>query len=163
MTMGGKNDMVELAEKTGFSRAADQRGFTLLELAVVLLILGVLVAIGSTHFVDLRKRSSDSKAYAEGRHLVTAIHDAFLAGEDVHFGSDLGVELSGDIGLVQSDQSTAREPIFSLSHDVRVMMSGDNTTAIDDFVVLKIKNLNGQQEYAYFFDEETGELSFPSL
>ncbi|HEY8346218.1 MAG TPA: prepilin-type N-terminal cleavage/methylation domain-containing protein [Symbiobacteriaceae bacterium] len=43
-------------------KTADQRGFTLIELAVALAILGILIAIAVPTYLNVRNRSYDSEA-----------------------------------------------------------------------------------------------------
>jgi type IV pilus assembly protein PilA len=44
------------------SRAADEAGFTLVELLVVVLIIGVLAAVGIASFLNQRSKAQDSQA-----------------------------------------------------------------------------------------------------
>ena len=53
-------------------RASSQRGFTLLELLVTLLILAILAAVGVPVYLGMRQRGADSTAMANLRALAPA-------------------------------------------------------------------------------------------
>ena len=106
----------------------NQKAFTLIELIVVVGIIGLLSALGSTYFTYLNFRASDSKAFVEGRNLMTAVYDAFMNLEDVHFGNPDDGDTIGPVGTTKSGDVVARPPIFTLSPEIRARMWGQCTS-----------------------------------
>ncbi len=156
----------------------NQAGFTLVELLMAFLIISILATMGAMYMADLRNRSSDSHAYTEGRHILTALNDAFLADEDVDFdtsnGGSFTAGISGDIGAVTVGD-TPRTPIFTVSDNVRVRMSGSNGKEPNDGDVTMYIwstqgtpdddafNDDGKKEYQIIIVEATGDMDIQSF
>ena len=79
----------------------DQRGFSLVELLVVILIIGVLAAIAIPLFISHTKRSEDGEAKANARNLAAVVELCFTPNEDFEE-CDTGDEL-GSIGVPYGD------------------------------------------------------------
>jgi prepilin-type N-terminal cleavage/methylation domain-containing protein len=96
----------------------DSKGFTLIELFIVFVILGVLAEMAWTFMIDLRSRSFDVSAVADGKNLITLVRNNSVNLDDVDYtkinGSDVGVETTGGV---------ARPPVFSLSPGVRIVVT----------------------------------------
>ena len=148
--------------------AGRQEGFTLMELIVAMLIIAILASMGAMYLGDIRKRAGDSQAFTEGRNLMTALNDAYLGDEDVYFG-DGSAELSGDVGVWNSDQSVAREAIFTLSDTVMARLNGNTAAGEVEVYIWSIDgtadpgalNSDKKKEYLYYINESTGEVSTP--
>jgi type IV pilus assembly protein PilA len=77
----------------------EQRGFSLIELLIVILIIGVLAAIALPAFLGQREKGQDSSAKSAARNLVTSI-ESFYATNKTYVGAkaDQDVQKSGVLG-----------------------------------------------------------------
>lgn len=149
-------------------RLKDQQGFTLIELMIVFVILAILAQISFTFTIDLRQRTYDSVALADGKNLLTIASNAFIGLEDVSFDC---ADCAGAIGDITSG-GAAREPVFVLSDGVKVIMTGQSGTAgvgfIEAFVYHERGSTDaaspggsGRREYYFLFDESLNLLTAP--
>ena len=151
-------------------KMSNQRGFTLVELIVVIAIIGILTAIGSNYYAALKLKSADSQAYVEGRNLMTAVNDAFLSLEDVKFGD--GSDIAGNVGD-ETSGGGPRPPVYTLSPGIRARIDGQSTTAPGGgYFIAFIYNVagtedlaasSGKKEYYYFIDEDSGTMITPDF
>ena len=82
-------------------RMRKQKGFTLIELMIVVAIIGILAAIAIPQFASYRKRAQDSQAKSALKNLATA-QEAFYADNQRY--ASLPDSLTGDYGFkVQTD------------------------------------------------------------
>jgi type IV pilus assembly protein PilA len=63
-------------------RDGDERGFTLIELMVVVLIIAILIAIAIPTFLGARQRAQDKAAQSSLRNELTAAKTIYTDGED---------------------------------------------------------------------------------
>ena len=96
--------MRKLQQKIG----EGQRGFSLIEILVVILIIGVLAAIALPAFLGQRGKGQDSSAKSAARNLVSSL-ESFYATNKTYVGaaSDTDVQDSGVYGTGDGKASLA--------------------------------------------------------
>ncbi len=77
-------------------RVTGQKGFTLVELLVVIIIMAVLAAIAIPTYLGQRQRAQDSAAYTLVRNALTALQAAYVD--------------TGDYTLITAEQLSGLEP-----------------------------------------------------
>jgi type IV pilus assembly protein PilA len=114
-------------------RIQDDKGFTLIELMVVVLIIAILIAIAIPTFLGLRERAQNRAAQAELRDALTAAK-AFYTDDEEYTGFD-------------ADEGRAIEPSLTWNDAaVGALVEGEisvRTTADDQEVVLATESASG--------------------
>jgi type IV pilus assembly protein PilA len=109
-------------------RIQDDKGFTLIELMVVVLIIAILIAIAIPTFLGLRERAQDRAVQAELRDGLTAAK-AFYTDDETYDGFDAG---AGDAIEPSLDWADADDPapgqvgVHSASGDQLVRLLGES-------------------------------------
>ena len=93
----------------------DEKGFTLIELMIVIAIIGILAAIAIPQFNAYRARSYNASAQADARNLMTA-QEAYYVDNDTYTSSE--ALLTGDYGLVTSTGTILTTTGDSVSYTV---------------------------------------------
>lgn len=146
------------------------KGFTLVEILMVMIILGVLSNMALTFFLDLRTRSYDAVAIADGKNLMTGVGNSFALLDDVDFnhaaedGSAIGTATVG---------GTPRSPVVELSPGVKAVIFGESnnvpgTSSVSAYIwhengtddAASISG-SGKKEFYFAIDEFSSSISVP--
>ena len=148
------------------AKLIDNRGFTLVELLMVFVVLGILAQVGLTFMLDLKSRSSDVMAISDGKNLITVVRNNFVNLDDVDYtkinGSGIGVETTGGNNRVE---------VFTLSPGVNIVVtagSESNGTPDSGFFEAWLYHESGTDDPAsttgcgkrefYYYADEPNEL-----
>jgi len=89
----------------------DEKGFTLVELMIVIIILAILTAIAVPSYMVLRNRARVAAAQSEMKNIATAL-EMFNADWDRYPGDgDWIEELEGDGGTFNTDNNAYMDPV----------------------------------------------------
>ena len=147
-----------LGESVMFGKLKSNKGFTLIEVLMVMVIIGILTQMGFTYFMDLKKKTYDATATADGRNLINAVSSAFVLLEDVDFTHDPG--MGSEVGT-QKFSGGGRNPIFTLSPGVRAEITGQSeTTPGNGFVSAYLYHENGKDDANSFTGSGKKEFYF---
>ncbi len=153
-------------------RLRNNRGFTFIELLMVIIVLGILAQMALTFALDLRTRSSDITAISDGRNLITIVRDNFISLENVDYEHNPGD--GPEIGTVDTG-ANPRPPIFTLSAGVRAKITSDSESpgapqkGYFNAVLYHINGTDdpvspsGKREFLYVADEKFNVYSLPTF
>jgi type IV pilus assembly protein PilA len=112
---------------------SDERGFTLAELLVVMLVLGILAAIALPTFLGQQEKGKDAEAKSNARNLVTAVESCYAPKEDYRdcateadLGGTLGMPWGtgpGETSVVATSATT-----FTITATSKATTGGSNNT-----------------------------------
>jgi len=140
----------------------DNKGFTMIELLMVFLVLGVLAQMAWTFMIDLRSRSYDVTAVADGKNLITVVRNSFVTLEDIDYTSISNTHIG-----IKTTGGDARAPVYTFTSGVKaVVTGGSESTGTPDtsFFEAYLYHENGspdsvsdsgKREFYYIADETT--------
>ena len=110
------------------SDAIDQRGFTLIELMIVIAIIGVLAAIAIPQYAAFKSRSYNAASSTDLKNATTA-QEAYYVDNQAY--ADAATDLTGSYGLTTSQNVTLTAQGTSSTYTISAYhASGDKTYTI---------------------------------
>ena len=98
-------------------RKQNEKGFTLIELMIVIAIIGILAAIAIPNFISYRNKTFCTRAESDGQSIAAAVADYFAIPSYVNTPSTssattrfLGVTLSGKSGAMNTVTVSGTDP-----------------------------------------------------
>ena len=151
-------------------KVKDSKGFTLIEVMMVMIMLGILTQSAWNFMIDMRKRSSDIAAVADGRNLMTVVRGSFINLDNVRLKHN--PDQGPDIGTKDRNNNN-RPPIFTLSRGVMARIEPGSQSGIvhEGYYEAYLYHINGtedastesgKREFWYLADEVSGIYSLPA-
>lgn len=138
----------------------NMKGFTIIELLIVILILSTLASMAYANFTRLKRKAYDSTALTDTRNLADSIIDVIMSGDDVDFAAR---NANGDAGC-EDTASNPISPVFQFSSGVSAIINQAFVPPGNDLnVTATIHHTKGTagKSYILIIDESTGTMSMP--
>ena len=117
-----------------------QKGFTLIELMIVVAIIGILAAIAIPQYQNYIARSQFSEAHTLLGGSRVAIQEKVDAGEATAF-ADLGLQTAGEFGSITSTTDIAAAPA---TYDLVYTFAGANSNLNGETVTYTYTSADGE-------------------
>jgi type IV pilus assembly protein PilA len=131
-----------LAARGHDARDRDERGFTLIELMVVVLIIAILIAIAIPTFLGARQKAQDRATQANLRNALTAAKTAYVDSQNYTSDVAAGVYASIEPSLTFSSAASTSQGVISVN------------SSASDTIVLAAKSASGQ---CFYIKDDTGQ------
>jgi type IV pilus assembly protein PilA len=123
-------------------RGEEDRGFTMIELLVVVVIIGILVAIAVPVYLNYRKGAANKSAASDVRGAITAVEQYYTENGNL-YPADASGTADFQIGAAGSVQQT-----IAVSPNNTVSLRNSSTAAVQSYHVCAV-NSDGKQVYIY--------------
>lgn len=117
-----------------------QKGFTLIELMIVVAIIGILAAIAIPQYQDYTARTQVNRAYSELSSLRTAVEENLTRGNTSFTWGDLGHVQSN---LTDAITSTTNLTFTGGAGDLEVTLGGNAGAGVQDATITLSRASNG--------------------
>ncbi len=116
----------------------DQRGFTLIEVLVVILVIAVLAALAIPQFLDQSVKAHDTDAKSNARNLMAQVDSCFAVQEDFR-DCDTETKLGSDLGLPYGTAPGEVRVVTAQRHQytVEAVSNGDSGGAPHTFTITR--------------------------
>ncbi|MDQ1329956.1 MAG: hypothetical protein QG578_219 [Thermodesulfobacteriota bacterium] len=150
------------------NKTNEDKGFTMIELIIVIGIISILAQIGFDLYIDYRAKAFNASAINDGRQLLNVVMNNLVSFDDVDYTHD---ENGGNrIGAVDTN-GNPREPVLFLSPSVRARIVGDNDTSGNGYMEAYLYSVGGTSDLStpsgkrefYCLVDEVAEESYFSL
>ena len=121
----------KLRERVGARLRSDESGFTLVELLVVMLIIGILAAIAIPSFFNQRDKANDAQAKAAVRTAQTAM-ETYATDND-------GSYAGASVDLLRAIEDTLNDATFTVGSTASTytITASSDTTPVHNFTIAR--------------------------